>query len=210
MRRGAGHGRRALFRSATWPACACDGRLVMIAFLGGEVAEKVDLRPIMLKRLRVTGITMRPRTTAEEGRDRERRCASRCGRCSRPGASRPGHPRDLPAGRGRERAWADGRAARISARSCCTGSDCTVKDPRRIKSFSKSMYSRSCAMSRSGSFFSQKRLIHSGPLDYILARWFRSVAQPGSAPRSGRGGRMFKSSHSDQLKSLKMLSILNC
>jgi hypothetical protein len=26
----------------------------------------------------------------------------------------------------------------------------------------------------------------------------RSVAQPGSAPRSGRGGRRFKSSHSDQ------------
>ena len=29
-------------------------------------------------------------------------------------------------------------------------------------------------------------------------RWSRSVAQPGSAPRSGRGGRRFKSCHSDQ------------
>jgi NADPH2:quinone reductase len=46
---------------------AQDGRLVLIAFLGGEVAESVDLRPIMVKRLTVTGSTMRPRTTAEKG-----------------------------------------------------------------------------------------------------------------------------------------------
>lgn len=44
-----------------------DGRLVMIAFLGGAVAEKVDLRPIMMRRLTVTGSTMRPRTTAQKG-----------------------------------------------------------------------------------------------------------------------------------------------
>lgn len=44
-----------------------DGRLVMIAFLNGHVAESVDLRPIMVKRLSVTGSTMRPRTTAEKG-----------------------------------------------------------------------------------------------------------------------------------------------
>ena len=44
-----------------------DGRLVIIAFLQGHVAEKVDLRPIMVKRLTVTGSTMRPRTTAEKG-----------------------------------------------------------------------------------------------------------------------------------------------
>jgi len=30
------------------------------------------------------------------------------------------------------------------------------------------------------------------------SNWKRSVAQPGSAPRSGRGGRRFESSHSDQ------------
>lgn len=46
---------------------AKDGRLVIIAFLQGHEAEKVDLRPIMLKRLVVTGSTMRPRTTAEKG-----------------------------------------------------------------------------------------------------------------------------------------------
>lgn len=35
---------------------------------------------------------------------------------------------------------------------------------------------------------------------YKPAVWSRSVAQPGSAPRSGRGGRRFKSCHSDQRK----------
>jgi NADPH2:quinone reductase len=44
-----------------------DGRLVQIAFLNGHVAESVDLRPIMVRRLTVTGSTMRPRTTAEKG-----------------------------------------------------------------------------------------------------------------------------------------------
>jgi NADPH2:quinone reductase len=45
---------------------ARDGRLVIIAFLGGFKTE-ADLRPIMVKRLSVTGSTMRPRTTAEKG-----------------------------------------------------------------------------------------------------------------------------------------------
>lgn len=44
-----------------------DGRLVIIAFLGGHEVEKADLRPIMTKRLTVTGSTMRPRTAAEKG-----------------------------------------------------------------------------------------------------------------------------------------------
>ncbi|WP_186376669.1 NAD(P)H-quinone oxidoreductase [Agrobacterium sp. DE0009] len=47
-------------------ALAKDGCLSIIAFLGGAVAEKVDLRPIMVKRLTVTGSTMRPRTTDEK------------------------------------------------------------------------------------------------------------------------------------------------
>ena len=45
---------------------ARDGRLVIIAFLGGFRTE-ADLRPIMVKRLSVTGSTMRPRSTAEKG-----------------------------------------------------------------------------------------------------------------------------------------------
>jgi NADPH2:quinone reductase len=49
-------------RSLAW-----DGRLVLIAFLGGHVADEADLRPIMLRRLTVTGSTMRPRTTAQKG-----------------------------------------------------------------------------------------------------------------------------------------------
>ncbi len=42
-----------------------DGRLVMIAFLEGAKGA-VDLMPIMLKRLVVTGSTMRPRSIAEK------------------------------------------------------------------------------------------------------------------------------------------------
>jgi len=48
-----------------------DGRLSIIAFLGGAVAEKVNLTPIMVKRLRVMGSTMRPRTAAEKGEIRD-------------------------------------------------------------------------------------------------------------------------------------------
>lgn len=44
-----------------------DGRLVLIAFLGGHEVAAADLRPIMLRRLTVTGSTMRPRTTAQKG-----------------------------------------------------------------------------------------------------------------------------------------------
>ncbi|MBL0370848.1 NAD(P)H-quinone oxidoreductase [Rhizobium sp. KVB221] len=45
---------------------ARDGRLSIIAFLGGAVAEKANLTPIMVKRLRVMGSTMRPRTADEK------------------------------------------------------------------------------------------------------------------------------------------------
>lgn len=43
------------------------GRLVQIAFMGGSIASDLDLLPIMLNRLTVTGSTMRPRSTAEKG-----------------------------------------------------------------------------------------------------------------------------------------------
>ncbi|PDS75149.1 NAD(P)H-quinone oxidoreductase [Rhizobium sp. L43] len=45
---------------------AKDGCLSIIAFLGGALAEKVNLSPIMVKRLTVTGSTMRPRTPEEK------------------------------------------------------------------------------------------------------------------------------------------------
>lgn len=43
-----------------------DGRLVYIAFLGGAKAKEVKLGPIMMKRLTITGSTMRARNSAEK------------------------------------------------------------------------------------------------------------------------------------------------
>ncbi|HEY0205036.1 MAG TPA: NAD(P)H-quinone oxidoreductase [Acetobacteraceae bacterium] len=45
---------------------AMDGRLVLIAFLGGAKVEELDLTTIMTRRLTVTGSTMRPRTAAQK------------------------------------------------------------------------------------------------------------------------------------------------
>ncbi|OLP61844.1 NAD(P)H-quinone oxidoreductase [Xaviernesmea oryzae] len=45
---------------------ALDGRLSMIAFLGGATAEQVPLTPIMTKRLRIMGSALRPRTATEK------------------------------------------------------------------------------------------------------------------------------------------------
>ena len=46
-------------------ALAAEGRLVYIAFLAGSVAE-LDLLPLMLKRLTITGSTLRPRPVVEK------------------------------------------------------------------------------------------------------------------------------------------------
>lgn len=46
-------------------AAARDGRIVSIAFLNGSVAE-VNFMPVMLKRLTLTGSTLRPRTISEK------------------------------------------------------------------------------------------------------------------------------------------------
>jgi len=43
-----------------------DGRLVLIAFLGGAKVADLDLTTIMTRRLTVTGSTMRPRTAAQK------------------------------------------------------------------------------------------------------------------------------------------------
>jgi NADPH2:quinone reductase len=43
------------------------GRLVHVAFMQGSKVENLDLMPVMLKRLTITGSTMRPRSTAEKG-----------------------------------------------------------------------------------------------------------------------------------------------
>lgn len=47
-------------------ALAMDGRLVIIGFLGGSVAERLDLAPILVRRLVITGSAMRPRSAAEK------------------------------------------------------------------------------------------------------------------------------------------------
>jgi NADPH:quinone reductase len=47
-------------------ALGLDGRLVMIGFLQGAVAEQVNLARIMMKRIRVTGSTLRARSSAEK------------------------------------------------------------------------------------------------------------------------------------------------
>lgn len=43
------------------------GRLVVIGFMGGRMAEGVDLARIASRRLTITGSTMRPRSTEEKG-----------------------------------------------------------------------------------------------------------------------------------------------
>ena len=68
---------------------AIDGRLVLIAFLGGSKVETLDLTPIMVRRLTVTGCTMRPRTTAQKARHRGGAARARSGRCWMPGACAP-------------------------------------------------------------------------------------------------------------------------
>lgn len=45
---------------------AKDGRLLMIGFMAGNMVEKFDLLTVMLKRLTITGSTMRGRNTAEK------------------------------------------------------------------------------------------------------------------------------------------------
>ena len=62
-------------------ALAVEGRLVFIAFLGGAAAE-VNFVPVMLKRLTITGSTLRRAPRRGQGRDRRRACAARSGRCS--------------------------------------------------------------------------------------------------------------------------------
>jgi NADPH:quinone reductase len=45
---------------------AMDGRLVLIAFLQGSKVQEFDFVQVMVKRLTITGSTMRPRTTAQK------------------------------------------------------------------------------------------------------------------------------------------------
>jgi NADPH2:quinone reductase len=64
-----------------------DGRLVMIAFLQGSKVQDLDFTPVMVRRLTITGSTMRPRTTAQKGA-LPPSCGPRSGRCWMPGDAR--------------------------------------------------------------------------------------------------------------------------
>jgi NADPH2:quinone reductase len=44
-----------------------DGRLVIIAFLQGSKVQEFDFVPVLVRRLTITGSTMRPRSTAQKG-----------------------------------------------------------------------------------------------------------------------------------------------
>ena len=55
------------YMSRNLDSLARNGRLVLIAFLGGATAE-VDLRPVLQRWLTVTGSTLRPRSIEEKGR----------------------------------------------------------------------------------------------------------------------------------------------
>ncbi len=48
-------------------AAATDGRIALIAVQGGARAE-IDLRQIMVKRLKIMGATLRPQSSAAKGR----------------------------------------------------------------------------------------------------------------------------------------------
>ncbi len=54
------------YTAANLACLARGGRLVQIAFMQGSKVEKLDLLPVMMKRLTITGSTMRPRTAAEK------------------------------------------------------------------------------------------------------------------------------------------------
>jgi len=64
---------------------ADDGRLVIIALLGGAKAN-VDLSAVLRRRLVITGSTLRPRPVEFKGRS-PASCARLCGRWSRPAGS---------------------------------------------------------------------------------------------------------------------------
>ncbi|MBV9491092.1 MAG: zinc-binding dehydrogenase, partial [Verrucomicrobia bacterium] len=45
---------------------ANEGRLVQIAFLQGSIISNFDFQPVMVRRLTITGSTLRPRTVEEK------------------------------------------------------------------------------------------------------------------------------------------------
>ncbi|CRK34391.1 hypothetical protein BN1723_005006 [Verticillium longisporum] len=51
---------------------ARDGRIAMLGMMGGGIVENVDIRPILFKRVRIEGTTLRSRTLEYQGKLREK------------------------------------------------------------------------------------------------------------------------------------------
>lgn len=51
---------------------ATDGRMCLLAFMGGNVVEKFDLRNLLIKRLKIEGSTLRSRSPEYQARLRDR------------------------------------------------------------------------------------------------------------------------------------------
>ncbi len=86
---------------------APDGRLVMIALMGGYKVDGLNITPIMRNRLTFTGSTLRPRAEGRQGGDRRGAAQGRLARTRR-GAHPVRHPCDVPARGGAQGARADG------------------------------------------------------------------------------------------------------
>ena len=113
-RRDPRHGRRRLHRPQSTRPPPIDGRIVQIAFLTGRRPRSTCSR-LMVKRLTITGSTLRPRTVADKAAIAARaggQGLAAAGRRPRPPADR----HHLPAGEGGGGAPAHG-ASLISARS---------------------------------------------------------------------------------------------
>ena len=78
---------------------ARNGRLVIIAFLGGAKAE-VDFRPVLQRWLTITASTLRPRSVEEKGRIADA-LREKVWPLLESGRGRPGDPRDATPGRRR-------------------------------------------------------------------------------------------------------------
>ena len=75
---------------------AVEGRLVQIGFLQSAMVENFDMRPIMLRRLTLTGSTLRSRTVAQKA-EIAAALREKIWPLLEKGLVKPHDPRDVPA-----------------------------------------------------------------------------------------------------------------
>ena len=119
---------------------ALEGRLVMIAFLHGGRVE-IDWRHIMMKRLTVTGSTLRA-SPAERKSAIARSLRENVWPLLESGEVKTVDPPRVPAGRGRRRARADGILAARSARSCWQVRERDDRSPRLAEASARQYVAR--------------------------------------------------------------------